>query len=85
MSTATLPADVTHLSPAKQALVIAASAQGYNIRQCGNHEIFILKGVSCRSRGVMITEDGTILRNGLRHDLKTSMTMADVRKHLRLK
>ncbi len=78
------PADLQHLSAPKQALVAAAQKQGYNITSCGNREVFVLKGVSCRSRGLMITEDGTIMRTDLPHDLKATMTLADAKKHLHL-
>ena len=73
---------IDHLSPAKQAIVNAAIQAGYNARQCGNNEIFLLKGKTAKSKGVIVWENGQITRADVRLDLAKSMTIKEVNKHL---
>jgi hypothetical protein len=76
--------DIKHLTKPRQALVTLALDHGYNITRHGNNEIFILKGRTCRSRGVVIFEDGQIIRTDVRLDLVRPMTIEEAKKHLRL-
>jgi hypothetical protein len=73
---------IDHLSPAKQGIVNAAMEAGYNATQHGNNEIFLLKGRTTQSKGVIGWGDGQITRADTRLDLAKPMTIIDAKKHL---
>lgn len=76
--------NTSHLTKARHNIVNDAICKGYNAHQVGNKEIYILKGKTCKSRGVIIFEDGSIFRSGMDLGLVKKMTVKDTRKHLRL-
>jgi hypothetical protein len=79
-----IPIKLDHLSKQRKDLVQGAEAKGYNITQHGNNEIFILKGGTCRSRGVILFEDGSIFRTDIRFDIAKPLTVKDAKKHLEI-
>lgn len=74
--------DLSHLSPIKRAFVLKALAKGYNVTQHGNSELFILKGKTAKSRGVMMFGNGTIYRTDVRLDIAKALTVLDAETHL---
>ena len=75
-----------HLSLAKRQLVKSALIAGYTATQAAlaGRAIFLFKGKTTQSRGVIIWENGMITRADVRLDLATAMTIADTKKHLAL-
>jgi hypothetical protein len=76
--------NLDHLSKPRQEFVKLAESDGYNVSQCGNNEIFILRGKTIKSKGVLIFEDGSIFRSGLDLNLAKPMSLKDAKAFLEL-